>query len=234
MNKGFLITGTDTGVGKTYVAAGIAAELKKRKSSVGVMKPAETGCRAVAGRLVPKDALRLMKAAGARDSLALVNPCRFRKPLAPSIAAELEGSSVNISAIMKAFRTLSSRHELMIVEGAGGILVPLTGKHTYLDLAGQMGLPVVIVARPGLGTINHTLLTIAVLKERGMKIAGVVINYAQSQKRGLAEKTGPMVIEKMSGIPIVEIISYASRDFGSLADRLMGDPPHLKQGVAFS
>jgi dethiobiotin synthetase len=225
MKKGFFITGTDTGVGKTYVAEGIAVECKKRKINVGVMKPAETGCRVIAGRLVPRDALRLLNAAGTRDALALVNPFRFRKPLAPSIAAELEDSMVSISAIMKAYRTLENRHDLMIVEGAGGILVPLIAKHTHLDLAERMGLPVVIVARPGLGTINHTLLTISALRGRGMSIAGVVINYAHSQTAGLAERTGPAVIEKISGIPILATIPHSSRGFGSLVDRLLCDPP---------
>jgi dethiobiotin synthetase len=165
-----------------------------------------------------------MKAAGSRDSLALVNPFRFRKPLAPSIAAELENAVVSISGIMQAYRTLSSRHDYMIVEGAGGILVPLTKKHTYLDLAEKTGLPVVIVARPGLGTINHTLLTISALKGRGVNIAGVVINYSQSQKAGLAERTGPEVIEKMSGIPLLATLPHSAREFGSLVDQLLCGP----------
>ena len=224
MNNGIFITGTDTGVGKTYIGTGIAGELKKRKIRLGVMKPAETGCRRAAGRLVPQDALRLMQAAGTRDSLALVSPCRFRRPLAPSIAAELEGAPVSISAIMKAFRTLSKRHDLMIVEGAGGILVPLTAKFTYLDLAEKMGLPVVVVARPGLGTINHTLLTIEVLRKRGVNVAGIVINYTRCQGRGLAERTGPAMIEKMSGIPILATVPHLSRNFGPLVDRLLCGP----------
>lgn len=224
MIKGFFITGTDTGVGKTYVAAGIASALRSRRLDVGVMKPVETGCRAVEEKLVPRDAKKLMMAAGARDSIALVNPYCFRKPLAPSIAAELDHAAVNISTIIKAYRTLSRKHDLMIVEGAGGILVPLTAKHTFLDLAEEIGLPVVIVARPGLGTINHTLLTISALRGRGTQIAGVVINYAQEQKTGLAEKTSPALIEKMSGVPILATIPYRSREFECLADRLQCDP----------
>jgi dethiobiotin synthetase len=224
MIKGFFITGTDTGVGKTYVAAGIASALRSRRLDVGVMKPVETGCRTIEGKPVPRDARKLIMAAGARDSIALVNPYCFRKPLAPSIAAELDHAAVNIGSIIKAYRTLSRRHDLMIVEGAGGILVPLTAKHTSLDLAGKIGLPVVIVARPGLGTINHTLLTISALKGIGVKIAGVVINYARDQKAGLAEKTGPAVIEKMSGIPILATIPNRSHEFECLADRLQCDP----------
>ena len=213
MTSGLFVTGTDTGVGKTYVSAGIATALKLRGVNVGVMKPAETGCRIRAGRLMPKDALRLMKSARVKDPLSLVNPYRMRNPLAPSVAAAREGKKIDPDKILKAFTALRERHEFMIVEGAGGIMVPLCGKYTYLDLASMMGLPVLIVARPGLGTINHTLLSISALKGRNIAIAGIVINYALDWKPGLAEETNPAVIEKISGIRILGIIPYASRRF---------------------
>jgi dethiobiotin synthetase len=220
MLKGIFITGTDTGVGKTYVAAGIAAELKKGGMNVGVMKPVETGCSMRAGRLIPKDALRLMKAAGAHDSPALVNPYCFRKPLAPSIAAELDGGKVDIKRIINAYQILLRRHDFMIVEGAGGIMVPLTHAYTHLDLAFILKLPVVIVARAGLGTINHTLLTIAALKGRGIAIAGVVINHAKHQEKGLAITTNPFIINKMSGVSILATVSHRSHEFGPIVDCL--------------
>ena len=212
------ITGTDTNVGKTYVAAGIADALLCRGVDVGVMKPAETGCSMRAGRLIPKDALRLMKAAKVQDSISLVNPYRFRKPLAPSVAAEREGKRINPARIGGAFKTLAKRHDFMIVEGAGGIMVPLTGSYTYLDLAEALGLQVLIIARPGLGTINHTLLTIAALRQRRITIAGIVINYTEDSKHGLAEKTNPLEIEKLSGVRIVGIVSYGSCSFDGFLD----------------
>jgi dethiobiotin synthetase len=218
MTSGLFVTGTDTGVGKTYVSAGIARALKLRGVDVGVMKPAETGCRIRAGRLMPRDALILMKSARVKDPLSLVNPYRLRKPLAPSVAAAREGKKIDPDKILKAFHALRKRHEFMIVEGAGGIMVPLCGQYTYLDLARTMGLPVLIVARPGLGTINHTLLSIAALKGRNIAIAGIVINYALDGKTGLAEETSPAVIEKISGIRIVGILPYASRGFDSVLD----------------
>jgi len=218
MTSGLFVTGTDTGVGKTYVSAGIATALKLRGVDVGVMKPAEAGCRIRAGRLMPKDALILMKSARVNDPLSLVNPYRLRKPLAPSVAAAREGKKIDPGKILKAFNTLRERHEFMVVEGAGGIMVPLCGQYTYLDLACAMGLPVLIVARPGLGTINHSLLTIAALKGRNMAIAGIVINYALDWKPGLVEETSPAVIEKISGIRIVGILPYASRRFDSVLD----------------
>jgi len=218
MSQGIFITGTDTNVGKTYVAAGIAAALTCRGVNVGVMKPAETGCSLRAGRLIPKDALRLMKAAKVRDSISLVNPYRFRKPLAPSIAAEQEGKRINPARIGGAFKALAKRHDFMIVEGAGGIMAPLTGSYTYLDLAEALELQVLIIARPGLGTINHTLLTIAALRQRRITIAGIVINYAEDSKPGLAEKTNPATIKKLSGVRMVGIVSYGSCSFDGFLD----------------
>jgi dethiobiotin synthetase len=221
VQRGLFITGTDTGVGKTYVSAGIAAALQRSGVDTGVMKPVETGCRMRAGKLVPRDALSLIRSACVRDPLSLVNPYRFRGQLAPAVAAERERKTIYPSKIINAFQMLSSRHDLMIVEGAGGIMVPLSGKYTYLDLAKDLDLPVLIVARPGLGTINHTLLTIAALRGRKIGIAGIVINYALDQKSGLAEKTSPGVIEKMSGVRITGIIPYGSRRFADLLDAII-------------
>ncbi len=219
MGKGIFITGTDTGVGKTYVASGIAAGLSRLGVDVGVMKPAETGCRIRAGQLVPEDALKLMKAARTSDPLYLVNPYRFKKPLAPSLAAGFEGESIDPFKIKTAFKKLSSIHNFMIIEGAGGIMVPLRRDYTYLDLVRAFRLPVVVVARPGLGTINHTLLTISALRHGGATILGVVVNYARDARRGLAETTSPSVIEEMSGIPVLAIIAHGSRRFDSLVSR---------------
>jgi dethiobiotin synthetase len=220
VDRGIFITGTDTGVGKTYVAAGIAAALRSRGANVGVMKPVETGCRIRSGALIPADALRLVRAARAHDPLALINPYRFRKPLAPSVAAALEGKKIQVSRIMHAYRTLLRRHDFMIIEGAGGIMVPLARNYLYLDLARSIGLPVVVVARPGLGTINHTLLTVAALGERGISIAGVVINYSDDRKPGLAEETSPGAIEKISRVPVLGTVPYGACDFNKIVERL--------------
>jgi len=217
MTQGIFITGTDTGVGKTYVAAGIAAALKARGINVGVMKPAESGCRMRGGRPIPADALRLLKASGARDSLSLVNPYAFRHALAPSVAAELECRRIDPDKILKACNTLAERHEFMIVEGAGGIMAPLSEDYLFLDLAEELGLPVVIVARPGLGAINHTLLTISVLQARIIPIAGVVINHSEDRKPDLATRTNPIIIEKISGVPVLGVVLFRAVKFGGIA-----------------
>ncbi len=220
MIRGLFITGTDTGVGKTYVACGIAAALRSRGIDVGVMKPAETGCRLKKGELVPADALQLMKAARVKDSLSLVNPYRFRRPLAPSVAAELEGKRISMDKMLNAYSELSRRHAFMLVEGAGGIMVPLSQDKLYLELAEALNLPVLIIARPGLGTINHTLLTVAALTNRRLKIAGIVINCSNDGAFGLAEKTSPAVIEEISGVKIVGTVPYGSLNLGHIASSL--------------
>ncbi len=218
--KGIFVTGTDTGVGKTYVGAGIAAALRMNGIDVGVMKPAETGCRTRRGELVPADAVLLMRSAGVTDPLDLVNPFRFRAPLAPSEAAGREGKRVDMRKIVSAYRLLARRHDVMIVEGAGGILVPLTRSRSYRDLAALFCLPVLIVARPGLGTINHTLLTVEALQRKKLPLAGVVINYGREQRQGSAERTNPAVIERLSGVPIIGTIRYGQRDLNGIVRRL--------------
>ena len=220
--RGIFITGTDTGVGKTYVACGIAKELRERGMDVGVMKPVETGCRLKKGVLVPSDALALARAAAVKDPLDLVNPYRYRNPLAPAVAASLERSTVRIERIRKAFDELNRRHEYLILEGAGGILVPLTQNRSFLDLAKTLDLPVLVVARPGLGTINHTLLTLEALRTRGVPIAGVVINHALPGRSGLAERTSPAVIEDRSALPILGTVRHRARDFCGICHALTG------------
>lgn len=221
MMKGIFITGTDTGVGKTYVGAGLAAAFRERGIDVGVMKPAETGCVLRKGVLVPRDAVKLIKAGGVVDPLDLVNPYRFRDPLAPAIAAAREGKRIDVRRIVSAFRTLARKHAYMIVEGAGGIMVPLAADRLYLDLATVLNLPVLVVARPGLGTINHTLLTVMALRSRRLRIAGTVINHNTKKSPGLAERTGPPSIERLSGVPIIGHITYGQKDFRTIMRHLL-------------
>jgi dethiobiotin synthetase len=220
MINGIFITGTDTGVGKTWVAVRIGRELRKRGVGVGVMKPAETGCRSRNGKLYPADTMRLVKAAGIQDRLEDVNPYRFSKPLAPSVAAQFEGKRIRPEKLISAFHRLSEKYEFMIVEGAGGIMVPLCEQYLYIDLVGDLGLPVVIVARPGLGTINHALLTIEALKHRKLDIMGIIINHSRPGKTGLAEKTSPGVIEKTSGVEMLGILQYGSSEIKPIVDRI--------------
>jgi dethiobiotin synthetase len=220
MNNGIFITGTDTGVGKTFVSKGIATALRGLGIDVGVMKPAETGCSVRRGVLKPNDALSLMRASKVEDDLDLVNPYRFRAPLAPSVAAAQEGMSIDMRRIVASFRILEGRHTFMIVEGAGGIMVPLTARRSFLDLAARLDLPVLIVARPGLGTINHSLLTVMALRHRKVPIAGLVFNYGRKERPGMAERTNPAVVEERSAVPVIGIVRHGQKDLSGLARQL--------------
>ncbi len=170
---GLFITGTDTGVGKTVVACALAEQLRERGVDVGVMKPIETGV----GTQGPLDAIALAEAAGVRDAMDLICPVRLALPAAPVVAAETENREVDLGAIRAAYDTLRSRHECVIVEGAGGLLVPITASYAMADLARDLALPLLVVTRGRLGTVNHTLLTLEVAAGRGLPVAGVVLSH---------------------------------------------------------
>ncbi len=171
---GVFITGTDTGVGKTLVGCALARGLRQAGFDVGVMKPVETGV-SEAG---PQDALALRDAAGVRDELELICPLQFRLPAAPEVAAIAEHRHADPDRIRAAFDTLARRHEVLLIEGAGGLLVPFDEKMTMADLAIALDLPVLIVARAALGTINHTRLSIEACEARGIEVLGVVVSHS--------------------------------------------------------
>lgn len=202
-HKGVFITGTDTGVGKTFIACLIARELRKKGISIGVMKPISTGSR--------HDALLLRKSAGVDDPLDEINPVYFKKSLAPCVAARFENRNINLTKILKSYKNLCLRHKFLIVEGIGGLLVPITDKAFTADLAKMFGLPLVIVSRPGLGAINHTLLTINCARQRGLKILGFVLDYAKPMKKGLAEKTNPKIISELGKIKFLGDFPYTRK-----------------------
>ncbi len=207
--RGIFITGTDTGVGKTFVAAGILKVMKSRGMSVCPMKPVESGCRLVNGKLRPPDALQLLKISGVREDLDIINPYRLRHALAPSVAAEMEGVHIDKKKILDCYRKLSGRHDTVIVEGAGGLMVPVYRDYLFSDMIEDFGLPLVIVARSGLGTINHTLLTLEAARNRGIEVAGVVFNDSEQRRRGAAEKTSPEVVRRLGETAILGTIPYS-------------------------
>ena len=202
MKPGIFITGTDTGVGKTVVAAGLALVLKERGLRVGVMKPVATGCKGGDQHLVSEDAVYLLEAAE-NEFPALTNPSRFRNPLAPHIAATLEKKEVDLKKIHRSFQELQKHYDFVIVEGIGGLLVPLTKNYFVANLIREFQLPLVIVARANLGSINHTLLTVDAALIRGFEIRGIIFNLIPSVNCSLAEMTNPKAIHELSGIPVL-------------------------------
>ena len=209
MRRGVFITGTDTGVGKTVIAGGLARLLCNMGINVGVMKPVETGGEYKKGRLVGKDAEYLIRMSKTQDAYSHINPYILKHPLAPYAAAKLEGKRIHKKKILTSFRNLTDKHDFLIVEGCGGFLVPITSTYMVSDLAVDMKLPVIIVAKAGLGTINHTLLTLDHARRAGLKVIGVIINKT-GRNIQMSEKTNPQVIEAFGRAPILGVIPYTS------------------------
>jgi len=205
--KGLFVTGTDTGVGKTLVAGGIAACLKARGISVGVMKPVETGCAMRKGKRIPRDGSLLRLMAGSQEPLDRIVPYRLTAPLAPQVAAEREGVRISMARISSEYRKISSRHEITLVEGAGGLFVPITRRSCMVEVMVKLGVPVLLVGRIGLGTLNHSLLSLECLLRRGIPVIGIVLNDPD-KTRGLAAQTNPSVLQQWSPAPLLGNIPF--------------------------
>ncbi|TDJ03227.1 MAG: dethiobiotin synthase [Candidatus Dadabacteria bacterium] len=217
--KGIFVTGTDTGVGKTVVAAAIAWNLTQAGKRVALMKPVQTGT-IVSG---PTDIEFVQKVLGADYSLDVSCPYMFSDPVAPLVASMLVGERIDIKKIKDSYSRLSSDNDFVIVEGAGGLLVPILEDYFMSDLALDLDLPVLIVTRPNLGTLNHTFLTLESAKKRGLDVAGIVISNFPWDP-GLPEQTNPELILSMTGdnilgvIPNDNSISVVNGDIGNIRD----------------
>jgi dethiobiotin synthetase len=197
------------------VTCALAAWCRRAGLRVGVMKPVATGGRRAAGGRgwVADDARRLAAAARSADPMSLVNPVCYGEPLAPTTAAARAGRPIRLDRVRRAFRRLQARHDFVLVEGVGGLLVPLTARGTVADLARALGLPVVVVARPDLGTINHTLLTLAALRRGGLRLEGVIVNaHHPSARTGagrIAARTNPAALRRFGRVRILGVLPYA-------------------------
>ncbi len=208
MKKGLFISGTDTGVGKTFVTSGILTALRRMGMNVCPMKPVETGCRLRKGVLVPGDVLKLLKSSGLNEGIDAVNPYRFSAPLSPLAAAEVEGSAVRKGRIISVYNKLCKKYDRVLIEGAGGLMVPISKRYLMVDLVKDMGVPLVIVARRGLGTINHTLLSVEAARSRGIEVKGVILNDSAGGKRDASVRSNPDMISKTGGVDILGEIPY--------------------------
>jgi len=211
MNKGIFITGTDTGVGKTVVSAILLSSLRNTGIDAVPMKPVQTGCIKSRGSLVAPDLEFVLRFTGLTPSKTiknLMNPFRFKPACSPHLAAVMAGKAISFKEILRSFTILSKKHDAIIVEGAGGILTPITGSRTMLDLMKTLTLPVILVARPGLGTINHTLLSIRELRRAGLEVKGVIFNQTEPGRPGFIEKDNFRTITALGKVRILGFIPF--------------------------
>ncbi|MDY7082354.1 MAG: dethiobiotin synthase [Halobacteria archaeon] len=218
---GIFVAGTDTEIGKTAVAGGLAGTLKRRGVDVGAVKPVQTGCFDEDSEKIEPDARFLRRAVGLENG-SEVCPFSLDPPLAPRVAAEIEDEILEYDDVLSAVERICANYAFTVVEGIGGVRVPLAGDREVIDLMCDLGLPVLLVARPNLGTLNHTALTIEAVERRGLDVVGIIMNKYPDEP-GTAERTNPRVIEEMTGVEVVGRIpdvgvDTESGDTGEIVD----------------
>ncbi len=229
IGKGLFVTGTDTGVGKTVVSAALIRRLVQMRCSVGVMKPVETGVQSDSPD--DSDAGRLTAAAGVEDSLDLVCPYRFHAPLAPLAAARTEGRSIELQEILRRYERLAGRYALLVVEGAGGLLVPMGQDWSMRDLIARIGLPVLIVGRAGLGGINHALLTLECLQRAHIAVLALLLSETRlSSTVAQQQQTASTVslLQARAGVPVLGPLPYhmqLDHDWSGTIERVAQSSP---------
>jgi dethiobiotin synthetase len=229
--NGVFVTGTDTGIGKTVLSALLLAEIRRRSLNAAPIKPVQTGCGGAATGtrqqalgnsnppcLVPSASclavpdldysLSMAEMKVSDEDYRTMAPYTFEPACSPHLAAELAGTEIEIAEMVIAARTLASEYEFIVAEGAGGVLVPLNRRETMLDLMQALRLPVIIAAHPGLGTINHTLLSIQALRSDGLDIAGVVFVAGEPGEAGLIEEDNGITIEHFGKVPVLGTIPF--------------------------
>ena len=207
MNKAFFITGTDTGIGKTFFAASLAASLKNKGLSVGVFKPIESGCRVSMGEVIPEDATLLKRASGCRLSMEKICPYPLKKALTPALAAGEENVRVDPNKMASLFEEIVDSHDVTIVEGAGGLMSPLFDDWTVLTLVRRLKLPVISVVGSRLGAINHALMTERILLDESIGFAGHVINNLFGSS-DISICSNPEMIAAFSRRPVLAVLPH--------------------------
>ena len=203
--SGIFVTGTDTGVGKTVVAAGIAGAMRRDGIDVGIMKPIATGIPQKNG-FKSSDAELLAKIAGSTDPESEINPVFLPLEASPLAASRALNIDIKLDEIFSAFKRLTGKHEFVIVEGIGGVMVPIKQNYFVIDMVKEMNIPILIVSRAALGTLNHTLLTVRACREYELNVAGIVVNGVRDNN--IVEKTVDEMIRELTGIFVIGSIPF--------------------------
>lgn len=211
--KSYFITGTDTGVGKTAITAALAASLRKRGIDVGVMKPVASGVPQKTG-FKSSDVALLHEAAKVNDAEEMINPVFLQVPTSPYDATKILNLEIDMRIISERFQHLLKVHQMLLVEGIGGIMTPITRNFFVADMIKEMKLETIIVTRSTLGTLNHTVMTFRMCKEYGITIKGMIINCFD-EKGSLAERNAPSTLHEITGLPILGIIPFV-KDYQKL------------------
>ena len=227
--SGIFVTGTDTGVGKTIVAAGIAGAMRKDGIDVGIMKPIATGIPQERG-FKSSDAELLVKLAGSTDPESEVNPIFLPLEASPLAASKTLNVEIKVDEVFSAFKRLTAKHEFVIVEGIGGVMVPIKQDYFVIDIIKKMNIPVLIVSRAALGTLNHTVLTVRACREYNLDIVGIVINGVRDDN--VAEKTAGEIIHELTGMFVIGSIPFVDElDTSNVVDLVS---KHVKYDLLIS
>ena len=220
MTTGIFITGSGTGVGKTHVSKLLMAGFSKLRRSVSYMKPVETGCQLSPDKktLTGQDTLSALELTNHKVEVNLHSPYRYEPACSPHLAAQLSGQEINIDVITAAYNELcdKTQTDIMIVEGAGGLLVPINSKEYIVDVIKALNIPAVLVTTPGLGTLNHTFMSLNILKQYDISVIGVVINNAQNTERDfIYEDNVKRIREHVAPLNCLDV------DYGSISDEML-------------
>jgi dethiobiotin synthetase len=207
----YLVTGTDTGVGKTYVTSGLVRFARSRGIDLVGMKPICTGDN--------HDVRQLVEACDSCEPEHLLNPVWYRTPVAPYTASIIEDRLIDLSAIREAFETLATQHPSVLVEGVGGIAVPISAHYDFRDLARDLRLNVIIVAANRLGVLNHSRLTVEAVRAAGLTCSLIALNSADAES-DLSQPTNLSILENLVDVPILPI-EHGQHEFGDLVERLL-------------
>ncbi|MDE1726736.1 MAG: dethiobiotin synthase [Thaumarchaeota archaeon] len=211
--KSYFITGTDTGVGKTAITAALAASLRKRNIDVGVMKPVASGVARKTG-FRSSDVALLHEAAQVNDKEEMINPVFLPLSVSPFDAAKILNLKIDMKIVFERFHSLLKAHQMLLVEGIGGIMTPIARDFFVADMIKEMELETIIVTRATLGTLNHTIMTVKMCKEYGITVKGIIINYFD-EKGSPAERNAPSTLHEITGLTILGTVPFV-KDYQKL------------------